>query len=153
MWESYSAKEFLPVLNLNEHTFRQWGKRKNIELPFPGTGHVAKFTGHEIVYIAALATLSVLQSPPSMGKTGLKKQVEIFTDAFVRGITSYRYCVAKTRPLGDGFMEWALCDSASPEHHVVDYAGGKKVPGWIVLDLLEIAENTAKGLSQVLDSR
>ena len=153
MWESYSAKEFLPVLGLKPTTFHAWGRRGNIDLPLSGRGKSLELTGHELVFLAALATLSTLQQPPSVGKARLKKQVEIFTDSFVRGITAYRYCVAKTRPLGEGFMEWSLCDSASPVHHIVDAVGGEPVPGWIVLDLLAIAEKVAKGLYGIYNER
>ena len=153
MWESYAAKDFLPLLNLKKVTLHTWGRRGNIDLPLTGRGKALELTGHEIVFLAALVTLSTLQQPPSAGKAGLKKQVAIFTDAFVRGITEYRYCVAKTRPLGNGFMEWSLCDSASPAHHIVDAVGGETVPGWIVLDLLEISEKVAKGLYPIYNER
>ena len=153
MWESYAARDFLPLLGLNKETFHAWGRRGIIALPLTGRGKALELTGHEIAFLSALVTLSTLQQPPSSGKAGLKKQVEKFTDAFVRGITEYRYCVAKTRPLGAEFMEWSLCDSASPEHHIVDAVGGEKVPGWIVLDMLEITKKVAKGLYPIYNAR
>lgn len=153
MWETYTTKEFLPIVGLNENTFRQWSKRSITELQFPGTGRTAKFSGHEIVYVGALNVLSLLGFPPSKGKRGLKRNVLTFTDAFVRGNASYRYCVAKSRKLGDEFLEWDLCKTITPAFHIVDTNGGHKIPGGIYIDLLELSEQIAKGLYKVFNEK
>ena len=153
MQEAYTTKEFLPIVGLNENTFRQWSKRSITELQFPGTGRTAKFSGHEIVYIGALNVLSLLGFPPSKGKKGLKRNVLIFTDAFVRGTTTYKYCVAKSRKLGDEFLEWDLCQTITPAFHVVAANGGYVVPGGIYIDLLDLSEQIAKGLYEIFNSK
>jgi len=151
MWDSYAASEFLPIVGVKKITLHQWGRRENIGLPPTGRGKKLELTGHKIVFLAALSTLSTLEQPPSSGKFGLEREVGIFTECFVREFTNfpYRYCVAKTRPLGHGFMEWELSDTSNPANHIVDSVGGAIVPGWIVLDLMAITEKVARGLYEI----
>lgn len=154
LWETYKSKEFLPVINLNKSTFYQWGLRGNV-FGFnmkTGRGSALELDGHDIVYLAALVTLSNMNQPPSTGKAGFRRSVKDFTQAYASGVDDYRYCIGKSRPLGSEFMEWGLFKDSTPEGHIVDSCGGKE-PGWVVLDLLDITEHVLAGLSDIYRSR
>lgn len=162
MWETYKTKEFLPLIGLNKNTFHQWTNRGVTEKIEPiGTGNALELNGHDIVYLAALVTLSNMGFPPSIGKYGLRTSTMSFTEAYVQGLGDQRYCVGKTFG-ANSFIIWELDAEPLPAKHGADIAAktfaegsthGRIEHGWIVLDLLEIADFISQGLRDIYYAR